>query len=623
MILVLLALVLAVANVANFLLLRSSLQALRDGEGRLAAEAAQRALKDANPVALGRAMAEPAVTPVEYPPTRLRAIASRQRLLSIDLVAPDSAYLSSTSPAHLGFRDSLFHNYTERDEWHPASGEVWWDGPTLVEGQQAIVHYQPVIGPGGVLAGYLRTAIASPHLARVEKAYRLFAGSQALALLAIVAVAFALSRWIARPYRLMAQAVDEAADPFHPGPAVGDDPDSLVASIRGVLDKLRRQEEELRRIAPASPSAAASGAEADPVAGFLRTFGRTMTSGVLAVDRDARIAGINEAAASLFLPGEAAEAVMGRGVEEALRAADGMVRLVRSVLDGGPGRSRELIPYRAADGKLGTLGVSVSPVAAQGNWTGGVFCLVSDLSEIATLRERARLREGLASVGELSAGIAHEFRNSLAAILGYARLVEREAPGTSAASHAGAITREVQSVRTVVDEFLRFARPGRLARAPVDLGALCAAAAENVRRDGTLERLRVEIEGDLPAVAGDEPALRQAFGNLFRNAAEADPARAVTVRVRAEAVEGGESVRVVISDDGPGIAPENLGRIFLPFFTTKASGTGLGLAITQKTILDHDGAIDVRSRPGEGTTFEIHLPAAGSVSFRNSAVVAP
>ena len=613
MTLVLLALALGVADVANFLLLRSALSTLEEREALLAGEAAGRVARELDPGAITRAMADPARTALEFPPTRLRGVAERQGVLEVDLVSTEGMWLASGSPARLGDRDPFVAAYTSEDEWHPASGQAWWKGPVNIEGQPSLVYYAPLRGGDGLSLGSLRVAVPAPGLAALRRGFFLLAWGQAIVLIAAAAVSFGLSRWITRPWRLMAQAVEEAD---REAAGTDDSPDALVASFRGVVDKLRRQEEELRRLTAPGRPARGEGGEADPVAAFLRTVGASLASGVLAVDRDERIAGLNDAASALLFEGAGAGAV-GRSLESALRASDDLVALIRSVLRGAGARSRELVSYRAASGAAGTLGVSASPVAPQGNWPGGVFCLVSDLSEIAALRERERLREGLASVGELSAGIAHEYRNSLATILGYARLVEREAPGSPVSGYAEAIAREVLSVRAAVDDFLRFARPARLSRAPVDLRALCAAAAADLRRDGAMERLRVEIPPEMPPVLADEAALRQAIGNLLRNAAESDPGREVTVRMTARPDPGGRTVRLQLADDGPGIPAEHREKIFLPFFTTKSSGTGLGLAIAQRTILEHDGAIEV-SGDGTGATFEIQLPAAEPVSFRNS-----
>jgi signal transduction histidine kinase len=241
----------------------------------------------------------------------------------------------------------------------------------------------------------------------------------------------------------------------------------------------------------------------------------------------------------------------------------------------------------------------------------GAFCLLTDLTEIRSLQDRVRLRENLAALGELSAGVAHEFRNSLATILGLARLVERRPEDVAAASGAaGDIVREVNQVRQVVDEFLLYARPLQLSRAPVDLRGLLEEVAEGIRLDREGEgALAVSLEGELPVIQADESLLRQAFLNLLRNAREAGAGRAVRVTVSGSRV--GKRIRLLFRDDGPGFPPESLESAFLPFATTKEQGTGLGLPMVQKTVVQHDGEISVANPPGGGAEVRILLPLQG------------
>ena len=615
LLLVLLAMVLAAANVGNFLLLRSAREALRSGEGRLASEVSRRVLREAGESSLASSLTRLDAVAVRYPPTTLRSLAARQGLLGLELISPEGTVLSSSSPERLGAIDSDLASAGGGPAGAHVESERWL-GPVEREGESAIVDYRTLRTDKGAVAGYFKTVLASPALGRVESAYRIFAAAQAIGLLLAAVAALALSRWIARPYRLLAQAVVGAKEQVRldPGEAA-DDPDALVSLLRGVLEKIRRQEEELRRLATAG--AAAEGPEGpepsgaapvDPVGGFARTIAPTMVSGVIAVDRKGNVVALNPAGEKMLGVSLEGQHEQGRPARELLACSEELLRLVEATLESGQPRSREVVAYRRPGGGMGHLGAALSPIAAQGAWRGGVLCLVSELSEIGSLRERARLRESLAAVGQISAGIAHEFRNSLATILGYARLIERAGAGGPAAGHAGAIAREVESVRSAVDQFLKFARPGRLSRGRVDLAKLCAQAAEEVEMDWTLPRLRIELEGELPEIQADETLLRQAFANLFRNAAESAPGRPVALRVRGRIDTQRESVRIELSDDGAGISEENLGRIFLPFFTTKDKGAGLGLAIAQKAIVDHDGAIDVSSRRGEGTTFNIVLP---------------
>jgi signal transduction histidine kinase len=274
---------------------------------------------------------------------------------------------------------------------------------------------------------------------------------------------------------------------------------------------------------------------------------------------------------------------------------------------------------------------------------------------LAELREtgvRLVQTERLAAVGELAAGIAHEANNPINfasnALRELARRVgdlgafaERVAGldwGDPAALHASAaglaklreelgIDELVESVaelvgiageglertQRLVGDLRDFAAPGEGARRPMDLRRGLASSVQLVRhalRQARIE-LHLDLDPDLPAVEGDPRALNQVFLNLFKNAAEALEGRGGTVWVSAR--REGDAVRVEIRDDGPGIDPEELPRIFEPFHTTKAAGrgTGLGLAISRRIVSEHGGTLEVESSPGAGARFAIRLPLPG------------
>ncbi len=238
-------------------------------------------------------------------------------------------------------------------------------------------------------------------------------------------------------------------------------------------------------------------------------------------------------------------------------------------------------------------------------------------------RQRAELTraERLATVGRVSAQITHEIRNPLNAIGLNAELlaeeVERMAErrdgeaGASATLEvraiAQAIGREVDRLNAVTEEYLRFARLPRPVLAREDLDEILAGLSAFVRPELAAAgiELRTALSGGLPAIRADEGQLRAAFLNLLRNSREAMPrGGAITLTTRAS--EG--HVELEVRDDGPGIAPETLPRIFDPFFSTKEQGTGLGLAFTQQVVREHGGTIACVAAPGAGTSFVIRIP---------------
>ena len=229
-------------------------------------------------------------------------------------------------------------------------------------------------------------------------------------------------------------------------------------------------------------------------------------------------------------------------------------------------------------------------------------------------REQQLIRsERLAAVGKIAAQITHEVRNPLSSIGLNAELLEEELAqvGGDQAKELRAIARsivkEVDRLTEITEEYLRFARLPRPKLVREDLRAIVQSLASFMRGELSARGIELEVALDpLLQIAADEHQLRQALLNLMRNGAEAME-RGGRLAIRAHRV--GAFVELEVSDTGDGIAPEHLAKIFDPFFSTKDGGTGLGLALTQQIIVEHGGAIDVRSRAGAGTTFTVRLPA--------------
>jgi signal transduction histidine kinase len=230
-------------------------------------------------------------------------------------------------------------------------------------------------------------------------------------------------------------------------------------------------------------------------------------------------------------------------------------------------------------------------------------------------RQQIELRraERLAAVGRISAQITHEIRNPLNAIGLNAELLQEELeslaqPPREAVQLVGAISREVDRLNGVAEEYLRFARLPRPQLARQDVSEIVASLLDFL--DPELQAAHITVERELapspPSVKGDEGQLRAVFLNLLRNSREAMPGGGV-VRVRTGAVDG--SVEVQVSDTGRGIPPGDLSRLFEPVYSTKERGTGLGLAFVQQVVREHGGTVVCDSEVGRGTRFTVRLPA--------------
>jgi two-component system, NtrC family, sensor histidine kinase HydH len=222
------------------------------------------------------------------------------------------------------------------------------------------------------------------------------------------------------------------------------------------------------------------------------------------------------------------------------------------------------------------------------------------------------MKETLARLGELTAGIAHEFRNGLATIHGYGKLIDPAALPPQYKPYIEGIRQETVALGQVVTNFLNFARPTQLSLTTCDLATLVQRAADDLRNEVQQLGGEIVVAGQFGQVDADDVLLRQAFSNLLRNAVEACQPTGVPPKVHVEGtldrVQG--VARVSVHDNGPGVDREVRERIFRPFFTTKKNGTGLGLALVQKIVVNHNGRVTIGSSASGGACFQVTLPFA-------------
>ena len=369
----------------------------------------------------------------------------------------------------------------------------------------------------------------------------------------------------------------------------------LSAALQEAVGKLRAQEQAMSARADAS----------DQLRGQIAD---SLMAGLLVVDGTGRVEILNPAGRRLL--GLTSERI-GAHYLEALAAAPPLAAVMTECLETGAPIVRRSVKMPSTV-TPSHFGVTVSPLAGPGD-TSGVICLFSDLTNVVELEEQLRLKETLARLGELTAGIAHEFRNGLATIHGYSRLLDPEALPGQYRPYVEGIRQETEVLGKVVTNFLNFARPEQVSFAPVDLGIIGRRAADDLRRDLPADTT-IAVNGDFAQIQGDEVLLRQVFGNLLRNAAEACETAGVTpaISIQGQVDRAARLCRVSVNDNGPGIAEEVRDRVFRPFFTTRSRGTGLGLAIVQKIVLTHDGRVAIGTGPAGGASIEItfRLPPA-------------
>jgi two-component system sensor histidine kinase PilS (NtrC family) len=355
----------------------------------------------------------------------------------------------------------------------------------------------------------------------------------------------------------------------------------------------------------------------------------SLMSGLLTTNEAGRITLFNPEAERITQLSH--EEVIGKSLEAVL---PGIHEFVVAATEGGRMlRSRARMSYPVQGERTRHLGVGAYALRDGESTAGGHVVIFQDVTDVVEMEQNLRRSERLAAIGELSASIAHEIRNPLAAISGSIEMLHSGRNSESAPSDPERlmkiVLREVDRLDHLITGFLQYARPEPRRVEAIDLRAAVGDVMEmfDAARSDAIET-DVSVAGGL-VVHADAAQLRQVLWNLVLNAAQAMPDGG---RVRLSAglldekesqeaqpgdrraqEEGKESwVEIVVADDGIGIPADQMDRIFDPFFTTKPSGSGLGLATVHRIIEDHGGTVRLESQLGVGTTFRIRFPAAGA-----------
>ena len=423
----------------------------------------------------------------------------------------------------------------------------------------------------------------------------------------MVSVPFILlfPRWLLRPFR---QLFDEAARAPIAQPPVKarDETEFVLETFQAVVAELRAKANELERLNEQVRARARSAEELNA------RIIASIPSGLIAFNSQGYATVINDPAAKLLqLEGEA----IGKRADELFLIAPELVEMVDACLQRGEIYRREEVTATGVDGRARRLGVTVAPIATQGgDESRGALCLMTDITEILELREAVARKKNLESLGEMAAGLAHEFKNALATLQGYAQLLQRTDPEGVRNVAITALLEEVRDLSAIVTAFLNFARPRPLTLEEIELRGLLDECREELGRFYEERLIELIFEGAFGRVRADAILMRQALLNILRNAAEAIPdgaaERKVFVRGRYELDQRGNGWNVIeIEDTGSGIPPQNLERIFIPFFTTKRQGHGIGLALAHRVIADHNGTLLAANSNRGGAVFTVRLPA--------------
>jgi two-component system sensor histidine kinase PilS (NtrC family) len=341
----------------------------------------------------------------------------------------------------------------------------------------------------------------------------------------------------------------------------------------------------------------------------------SIPSGLITLSPDGVATFINPA--GCFILRRDAHAIIGRPIAQLGFYADGEWDEFRRTLTGGAVIRREKHDVAIGD-ELRTIGFAVTPLNTIEGAASGYTLIFQDLTDMKTLEAELRLKDRMAAVGELSAGIAHEIRNPLAAIAGSVQVLKKStALNPQEQRLMSIILKESERLNKSIADFLRFVKPQEKRPAEFDIAASLAETLDLLRNSPELTATHIIEDEIVPpsyTIVGDSDQIRQVFWNIARNAVQAMP-NGGTLRVTTAAAS--DHYNIIFNDNGRGMNDADQRRLFQPFRTNFPSGTGLGMAISYRIVQEHGGRIEVTSHEGAGTSITVSLPSSAA-TMRNA-----
>ncbi len=387
----------------------------------------------------------------------------------------------------------------------------------------------------------------------------------------------------------------------------------ITEDLREAYDSLRERADAMDlKLEDANHSLSEKVRELDGMTRRLNGLLQSLPSAVVAVDRHDRVIHFNRAAEMML--NMRSEDLFGKKLES-VEGIEDLLLLCRDPKDGtcGDVENERTIMTRGNRRLVVTSRISQFKDAA-GNHAGRIEIL-TDLTETDRLRREVHHLDTLAAMGEMAAEVAHQIRNPLNGVEGFASLLKRsivrkDAGGKDPAGYAGKVVEGVREVNAIINSMLLLARKGRIEPEPVDLNAIAKDTVEELRSAAQSRGIDADIrwkkENRAEWVAGDALKLKQACLNIGFNALESlTPEKCSSIRISVN--RSGNKVRFRVTDSGVGMDKETASKVFRPFFTTRNRGTGLGLPVAAKIVDLHNGCLSVRSISSVGTAFKMEL----------------
>lgn len=374
----------------------------------------------------------------------------------------------------------------------------------------------------------------------------------------------------------------------------------LIETFRNSIATLKAQEEELTRLHGREK------ARADDLERVTASLTRSLTSGLIAIDASGDVVDVNSAGREIL---RLESPSLRTPVEDAVPLA-AFADSLRRAFEQQATLSRVEIDDRHPNGDEVIIGLTTVPLRNEAGVFLGLLALFTDLTPIRSLEARVQEMTTLAQLGEIAAGIAHEFRSSMSTILGYMKLARRGTIDELAEGRLQSAEKEAALLLQAIDRLLTFARPIELDAEAVDLRALFDEQIASLR--DIAPDVRFDISGPPIIIDADRVLLTRAVENVLRNAVDA---------IRQKGEEGTVRVRltetpvptVTVADDGIGFDPAETSKLFLPFHSNKPNGFGMGLPLAKKIVLMHGGTLRLQGEPGRGAVATMEFGAAQMV----------
>lgn len=449
--------------------------------------------------------------------------------------------------------------------------------------------------------------------ATIEKLSKLNTLARTLGFLITALVTLFLIRSVLRPYRqMMKKAQEEKITSGFEKKSQEENVDSAVKIFGQVIAELKKNEATLQRLY------AETNQKAKNLESYNEYILRSIESGMIICDTEGKITRFNHSAQKILDVSESL--AVGKHYKTLFREKPILCSLIEMALSEKRVCFIPEMEMSKNNGENTWVAVSTSVVKDEQNKMLGVAVLLTDLTEIKRLQNEIAFKEKMAALGEMSAGLAHELRNSMGVILGFSKLLKKREPEkTSTEQIVSGILNEAMSMESLIQRFLTFAKPFDLKTEKVNLENVVEGCIksleENLKKNKT--EFELQSEPNLPTILGDRLLLKQSFQNLIQNSIEAMPQGGkLSIDLRETKTYAGEKfIKVEISDTGCGIEEKDQKKIFNPFFTSKEKGTGLGLSLVKKIISLHHGEIEFESQVNKGTTFRIYLPSKLKPAF--------